>query len=252
MNVFAVSMVKDEIDIIESSIRRMAEQVDHLIVADNRSTDGTRELLEQLVTQLPLTLVDDPDPAYYQSAKMSRLAARAADMGASWVIAADADERWYSPFGRVADVLEDMPAHVAVCTAALYDHVPTGLDPVDADPFTRIGWRRRNAAPLSKVAVRPRIAVTIEQGNHGANWPTDRADGQIVVRHFAHRSVEQMIRKTRNGAAAYAATTLREDFGAHWRQWGLLSDEQLGDVFRRYYWSADPHADRSLLYDPAP
>jgi hypothetical protein len=40
--------------------------------------------------------------------------------------------------------------------------------------------------------------------------------------------------------------------GQHWRDWNRLTDEQLGDVFRRFYWSADPEHDDSLIFDPAP
>jgi hypothetical protein len=61
-----------------------------------------------------------------------------------------------------------------------------------------------------------------------------------------------MIRKARNGGRAYAATNLPEDHGQHWRDWNRLTDEQLGDVFRRYYWSADPEHDANLIFDPAP
>src|SRR5262245_51477569 len=109
-------MVKDEADIIGFTVARMFGQVDEIIIADNGSTDGTRELLEQL----PVQLVDDPDPAYYQSRKMTDLAARAAAAGAEWVIPFDADEVWYSPFGRISDVLHGQPTS-AIATADLYD-----------------------------------------------------------------------------------------------------------------------------------
>ena len=45
---------------------------------------------------------------------------------------------------------------------------------------------------------------------------------------------------------------LQEDVGKHWRDYGRLSDEQIGDVFRTYFWAGAPRADRSLMFDPAP
>jgi hypothetical protein len=117
--------------------------------------------------------------------------------------------------------------------------------------MARIGWRRREPAPLPKVAVRPYPRVTIHQGNHSADFG-ETVNGLLVLRHFALRSVEQMVRKARNGGAAYAATTLDESVGAHWRQWNQLSDEQLGEVFREHYWSPAPERDPSLIFDPAP
>jgi glycosyltransferase involved in cell wall biosynthesis len=249
MTTWGISLVKDEADIVEHTIVRMAAQVDRLLVADNGSTDGTREILERLARELPLIVSDDRDPAYYQGRKISALAALAAQNGAAWVVPFDADERWYSPHGRIADVLAEQPACVA--TAALYDHVATGRDPGEADPLRRMGWRRRDPAPLPKVACRPRPEVAIHQGNHGCDYGGE-VGGLLVVRHYPYRSAEQMIRKARNGAAAYAATDLPEDIGAHWRQYGRLTDEQLADVFRTHFWHPEPERDPSLIYDPTP
>jgi glycosyltransferase involved in cell wall biosynthesis len=217
MAVFAIAMVRDEADIVEQTVRHMLGQVHEVIVADNGSTDGTREILEQL----PIVLLDDPEVGYYQSRKMTALAARAAQQGADWIVPFDADECWYSPFGKIADILADLPQ--AVAAAALYDHVPTAVDPEGA-PLDRIGWRRHTPAELPKVACRAALPVTIEQGNHGAHYPTGQVDGQLVVRHFPYRSAEQFVRKARNGAQAYAATDLPDDQGKHWRDYGALLD----------------------------
>ncbi len=255
MAVFAISLVKDEHDLIETTVRRAAAEVDHQIILDNASTDGTREILSDLARELPITVEDDPEIGYLQSQKTSRLAAKAAEMGAEWVVARDADEVWYSPFGRVADILSEHPG--AVATAAIFDHVATGIDPDEPDPTKRIGWRRREPCPLHKVACRPNLPVTITQGNHGAHYPSQEPlDGSLVIRHYPHRSVEQLVRKVRNGAAAYAATDLPFDQGQHWREWGQMLDERgedaIADLFREWYWSADPASDPELIFDPAP
>lgn len=250
MAVVGISMVKDEGDVIEQTVGLMLGELDHVVIADNASTDGTRDILERLRRcGEPITIVDDPEPGYFQSRKMTALAHRAArDHGADWVVPFDADERWYSPFGRIADVLRENSASIA--SAALYDHVATGDDPA-AGPLDSMFWRRRDPAPLPKVACRPYAPVTIHQGNHGADYG-DRVDGLLVVRHFPYRSAEQMIRKARNGGAAYAATDLPEDQGKHWRDYNRLSDEQLADVFREFFWARRPERDPSLIFDPCP
>jgi hypothetical protein len=248
LSVVAIARVKDEHDVIAATVTRMREQVDNVIVEDNGSTDGTTEILRGLDG---VEVLEDPTVAYYQSRAMSRLASYASiERGAGWVVPFDADEVWYSPFGRIRDVLVDHP-EASIATAELYDHVATAADVDRSDPVARIGWRRREPAPLPKVAVQPYPRVTIHQGNHGADYG-GTVDGLLVVRHFPYRSVEQMIAKARNGAAAYAATDLPDHVGAHWRGYGQLTDEQIGDVFRKYFWSAEPERDPSLIYDPAP
>lgn len=252
MRVVGIARVKDEADILPHTVRRMLGQVDHVIVQDNASRDGTRELLAELATaDERVTVLDDPEVGYWQSEKMSALAQRAAaEHAADWVVPFDADEVWYSPFGRIADVLAGQDAVVA--TAALYDHLATSEDPVEDDPTVRLGWRRRNPTPLPKVACRPLAPVTIHQGNHGADHVGRTVDGLLVVRHFPYRSASQMIRKARNGAAAYAATDLPDDVGKHWRDYGRLTDEQITEVFHTFFYSERPDRDRGLIYDPAP
>ncbi|MGZ6587883.1 MAG: glycosyltransferase family 2 protein [Solirubrobacteraceae bacterium] len=253
--VFAISMVKDEADVAPWTITRMASEVDHVIVADNGSTDATRTWLNHRANVWPhLTILDDHDPAYYQSHKMSALAEIAREMGAAWVVPFDADEVWCARGGKtIKQALEGVPEDVRIVEADLYDHVPTARDRGDVGPLGRIVWRRPHPNPLPKVACRALPGLTIEQGNHGARYADQhvplRLGGLLSVRHFPYRSAAQMVRKARNGAAAYAATDLPEDVGKHWRDYGRLTDEQIGEVFRTYFWSPNPQAD-GLVYDP--
>lgn len=252
MTVWAVTRVMDEADIIRDTVSRMCEQVDGVIVADNNSTDGTLDILHDLKREYSHLVVQrDPEVGYYQSKAMTALALQAGELGAEFVIPFDADEVWLGGHGLRA-TLAELPSNALIAEATLCDHVPTAIDP-EGSPVERIGWRRREVAPLRKVAVRPLHSLTIHQGNHGASFngrPPLTITGKLNVRHFPYRSVEQMIRKARNGAAAYAATNLPEEVGAHWRGYGRLTDEQIGDVFREYFWSADPERDRKLVFDP--
>jgi len=266
----AVTMVKDEVDIVARTVGHMASQVDWVIVADNMSTDGTRDVLEDMTRDLNVTVVDDLEVGYHQSAKMTELAMRARlNHGAEWIVPFDADEWWYSPFGRISEILGSLAGQWLVMEAALYDHVATGLDkPIEdePDPVERLGWRRVEPAPLPKVACRWREDLVIEMGNHGARYVggPSKFESQLVIRHFPYRSVEQLIRKIRNGAAAYAATELDPTYGAHWRQWGeALDDPNRGipwieELFRVWYYREDPGAPLDvqgerhppLIFDP--
>lgn len=240
----AVSMVKDEADVVFDTVSRMMEQVDLVIVADNQSTDGTREILDQFPN---LVVIDDHDPAYYQSRKMTGLAQHAADMGAEWVIPFDADEVWLSAVGDMRHTFANLPPEALIAEATLVDHVATAADP-PGPPIRSMHWRRAMQAPLRKVAVRTHPGLQIHQGNHSATFKGVRhpltVTGQLEVRHFPYRSPEQLIRKARNGGAAYAASDLPKDVGAHWRGYARILEEQgeqaLREVFFKWYYRENP------------
>lgn len=255
MTVWGVTMVRDEADCIAGTLRHMADEVDHLLVADNLSTDGTREILAELADTLPLTVVDDLDPAHYQSRKMSALAAQAAEQGATWIVPFDADEIWYARSGRLYEVLPALPpANVAL--AQLTNHYSTAVDPDETDPFLRMVWRDRDPLGLPKVAFRWEHDAVIHEGNHGVTLPSGSHEvWALEIRHFPYRSPEQFVRKARNGAAALTQTDLPDGVGAHWRSYGALLDrfgeDTLGDVFREHFWHLSP-TDSGLVLDPAP
>lgn len=266
MTTFAIGMVRDELDVLPYTLAHMLTQVDGVILADNGSRDGTYEMLQSPGRDPRLTVLDDFEVGYWQSRKMTRLADVArTECDAGWVIGWDADEVWLTRDGRrIADVLADLPETVRIATADLWDHVATGEDPDDENPLVRIGWRRPHCAPLPKVACRALPGLTIAQGNHSATYDDCDLPGTVAnlltIRHYSYRSAAQTVRKVRNGAQAYAATTLPEEMGAHWRQMGLMSDEQIADAYRTWHWRADPskplviegEQQGPLVYDPAP
>lgn len=255
MSVWAISMVRDEADVIAGTLRHMAEEeVAGIIVADNRSVDGTRDILGDLARDLPLEVMDDPDPAYMQSDKMSHLARCAAERGAKWIVPFDADELWVFEGSHI--VTELLLCKADIVTASLFNYFPSAIDPAGSDPFQTIQWRQRDPAPLPKVAFRWETGCVIHQGNHGVTRPSGgKMDGGLRVSHFPYRTPEQFTRKARNGAEAYRATDLPADVGAHWRGYGEILDrggeEALGDVFRQYFWNLSP-ADAGMVLDPAP
>ena len=113
-------MARDEADIIATTVAHMATQVDHVLVADNLSKDDTARLAADAGAQV----VPDSEPAYWQSDKMTGLAAVARSRGAAWVVPFDADEIWHTRSGqRIGDYLAGVDAHVAI--ADLYDHWTT-------------------------------------------------------------------------------------------------------------------------------
>lgn len=261
MTTVSVSMCKDEIDIAEAVLRHMATQVDRLVVSDNNSTDGTRDLLSDLSKELPMLVLDDPEVGYFQSRKMTDLARVAKNSyDADWIVPHDFDEIWYSPFGTIKEIVEDLSPQWLAATADIYDHVSSAEDnQYELNPVKRIGWRRKEKGVLPKVACRWREDLVIEQGNHAAKFDggTTYKTDLLVIRHYPYRSPEQFVSKARNGAAAYAATNLAENVGAHWRGYGAIlqaSGEKVlvDEVYRRWFFLNIPAAESTVIYDPAP
>jgi hypothetical protein len=51
MNLFMTLLVRDEEEIVAANLLyHLSRGVDHLIVANNRSVDGTREILQEFVS----------------------------------------------------------------------------------------------------------------------------------------------------------------------------------------------------------
>lgn len=64
--VFAISMVKNEDDIIQYILDHLlTQEIDHFIIADNMSTDNTRLVLESFAERYPdkFTILDDYETA---------------------------------------------------------------------------------------------------------------------------------------------------------------------------------------------
>lgn len=216
--IWAVTMVKNEADIIAETVRHLLRQgVDRVLVVDNGSTDATPQLLAELAATDPRVVIGrDDETGYYQAAKMTLLSRYAARNGASWVIPFDADEFWFAVTGTLPDYLRQTPAGVA--SAALYNVWPTA----DPDIF------RMEDAPheYPKVAFRPHPMALLRTGNHWVSRHGERSLG-LRIAHYPWRSFEQFARKVRQGAAAYARTTLRADQGMHWRTMGEMADPEL-------------------------
>jgi len=251
VSVAAVLLVKNEEDVIDYTIRHLLAHVDHIIVADNMSTDGTREILESH----PVEIVTDREVGYYQSKKTTDLAVKAMRAGFNWVLPCDADELWYPRDERpIRDYLDGVAPDVRIVKADLYNHLPSGDDdPGEANPFLRIRWRQRQHAPIGKVCVRMGSDITIHQGNHNVSHNgLGLAVPGLVVRHFSWRSEQQYLNKIRTGSAAYAATDLDASVGAHWRMFDAAEDQAIVDHFTEWFYFNEPREDDSLMFDPAP
>jgi Glycosyl transferase family 2 len=217
-----LARVKNEADIVEAFVRHHAALLDHLVVVDNASSDGTREILAALQAErLPLTVLDDATFVYRQAEITTYLARAAfAHLGCARLFLLDADEFLAVPDRRALDAaLAAIPAE----THALLPwrtYVPRlADDPHEPEPLRRIGHRRAAESVADhKIALSASFArdpsATIAQGSHGiaggAAGTTAAALDELVLAHFPLRSAAQLAIKTLVGWNAYIAMGYEE------------------------------------------
>ena len=224
--VWAVSMVRNEVDIVGEVVAHLLRQgVDHVLIADHDSTDGTRELLESLAAREPrVHVVHDREPTFFQSEKITYLARRAWRAGADWVIPFDGDEYWFAGGQLVADHLRGQRADVVF--ADFHHMVKTSAE--DTGPDTSYLLDPVPAFP-SKVAFRAHPLAVVIPGNHDVARVGARARG-LYVAHAQYRDREHVARKLRQGMAA-AGKTLDPLMGEHWRDGARLDDSTIAEVW---------------------
>lgn len=205
MRLVAVSVVKNEADIIEAFVRHTRAWVDHHLIFDHESTDGTRSILRQLQAEgLPLTLFCDDAPGHRQQARSNFLTRLAAEkFGADWIVPLDADEILCGP-DRAA--LEHALARVSAAQPASLPlreyHASTADDSSIANPVLRLTHCQASASPTRKVFV-PRAlaldpAVSAGKGTHalfrGAVALADQhLPAAFELAHLAQRSPEHQV-----------------------------------------------------------
>lgn len=225
--IYGVTMVKNEQPTIAHSIEHLlAEGVDHIIVANNLSTDRTGEILSAIIARgWPVTVLEDSELAYDQGRKVTRLADMAREAGATWIIPFDADELWVSttPGQTLAEVL-GFSTEADVLVADWFDHLPP-LSPGFGRPFyRRMPRRNRVANGLTKVAFRALPGIRVHDGNHDVDGIAQlrRVEGRIYIHHYRWRSLRHFVKKTRNGLRVMEAggDALPLVLCSEWRRYG--------------------------------
>lgn len=244
--IFMTLLVRDEQDVVVANLRHhLALGIDHVIVTDNLSRDRTPELLAPFVEAGVVTVITETDDDYDQAAWVTRMARRAAEQGADWVINNDADEFWWPTRGDLRTTLSEVPADVGVVVAHRHDFVP--LPGESTEPLREMVLRRTQSVSATGEPLPPKVAhrahpqVEVAQGNHRVQAPGLGAvadDGRLEILHFPLRTYDQFERKIVQGGNAYtrnpnlrAGTTWRMLYERH--QQGRLPeywDTQLLDV----------------------
>ncbi|VXC42490.1 conserved hypothetical protein [Pseudoclavibacter sp. 8L] len=219
---WAVTLVKNEIDIIELSVRHFVDQgAERVLVADNGSTDGTLELLRRLAEELPIIVIEDRLTAYHQGEKMSFLARAAWRGGADWVVPFDADELWYAPAGTLR-------GHLAASPSSIIDANIFNAYPIDGEPGPyRVDTVRHD---FTQCCFRSHPVARLANGNHTVNV-LGRKSNEINMLHIPWRSKEQMRMKVTQGWAAIEATGAEVGFDGHWGEMSEAKESAIDEIW---------------------
>lgn len=221
--IWGVAMIKNEADIIEQTVKHLFEQgIDHILIVDNGSTDGTQEILSRLAQDYPLSLGQDNEPAYYQSEKMTWLADRAKEQGATWIVPFDADEFWFGTNKSLANILARTKN--PILETPIYNQFPQPDGTWTVDPVPH-----REA----KICFKPNRPFVLAMGNHSLIGPGKIDNTQTAILHRPWRSFEQFERKIRQGATSLDLTNLPESLGYHWRALGRATSQDLEKLWGR-------------------
>lgn len=246
MTLVLTLMVRDEADIIAAMLEHhLAHGVDHILVTDNGSVDGTREILAEYAQIAPLTVFDDPVHRKQQSEVVTRMARLAAtEYGADWVINGDADEFLcpVDPDVSLAEVFLRLPTAVGSFQVPVVNMVgPLAHQGSGIRRLTHRDLRSEEQLRAAGLIAQPTSNaihvgdpdVEVVQGNHGVSTPTgDEPPEELAleVLHLPWRSMEQIERKIRNMGEGYDANPQLQPSPRHhgmrdWRRMraGLLT-----------------------------
>ena len=215
MTLVMTLLARDEIDIVEEWLAfHLNAGADVVIATDNRSVDGTTEVLERYARSGHVHLIREPGEDLRQNEWVTRMARLAAtDYGADWVINSDADEFWWPRGASLSEVLGAVPPRYGTVGAFLRVFCPR---PGNGDFAERMTVRFSALAPINdpaslykpirKVVHRGHPEIELTRGNHAlVDSPFAPLRGWFPIEcfHFPLRSVEQCAHKAQLQGEAF-------------------------------------------------
>jgi hypothetical protein len=234
MRLVAATRVLNESDIIEAFIRHTAYYVDHHILIDNGSVDGTVEILHDLRREgFGITVYQSKSCSFVESHTSTLMYRQAVlDHKADWIIFLDADE--FIDDRHLGRTLRERLSGLALQTdpppslkIRLRDYHVTPEDPQDAI----VPRRMTQCTPATdnlKIIVRGNLlnrAILIQPGSHSAHIDGDTEcpwvlEPSMYHAHYPARSSYQWLSKSIIGWSKIIASgpeMVRSGHSVHYR-----------------------------------
>jgi len=243
MTLVMTLLARDEADVIESWLAfHLNAGADFVVATDNRSQDGTTDVLERYAREGHLHLIREDGDDLRQDQWVTRMARLAAtDFGADWVINSDADEFWWPRGSSLARVLDAIPPRYGTVGAFLRTFAPR---PDASESFAeRLTVRFSALAPINdpaslykpirKVIHRGHPEIRLTRGNHAvvdSPFAPLRGWFPVEVLHFPLRSVAQCAHKARLQGNAWQHID-RSPTAYHAQMFEALADGTIADYY---------------------
>lgn len=255
MKLVMTLLVRDEEDIIEDNVCfHLNNGVDHIVVIDNDSIDGTTDVLEKYFKKGVLNYRIVKEHTYEQDKWVSSMAQESVDrLGATHLIHCDADEMWFPNNGSLRETVKDMKG---VNHVNILNYLPPKRNEGEGFDAMNLMVVRPLRYPKTLVKMHsdkfllyryaPKVITTSEYrkigyGNHSIEETNKKISRRKVIRndvyihHFPIRSFEHFKCKVINGGSAYEKNPLNDpNIGWHWKAWYRIYKEgNLVDEYNR-------------------
>lgn len=244
MKVVMTLLARDEADIVAPWLDfHLNAGADFVVATDNRSQDGTTEVLERYAREGHVHLIREPGDDLRQDEWVTRMARLAATQhGADWVINSDADEFWWPRGESLRDVLAAVPDRYGTVSAFLRVFVPRPGDGPFAErmtvrfsPLAPINDPASLYKPIRKVIHRGHPEIRLTRGNHalvGSPFAPLRGWFPVEVFHFPLRTEEQTAHKAYLQGTAFQQHIDRAPTAYHRNMFAALHGGRIGDYYR--------------------
>jgi Glycosyl transferase family 2 len=245
MKLVMTLLARDEADVIEAWLAyHLNAGADFVIATDNRSEDGTRDVLERYARDGHVHMIREPGEDLRQNEWVTRMARLAAtDFDAGWVINSDADEFWWPRGASLSEVLAAVPARYGTVGGFLRTFGPPS-DGEDGSFAERMTVRFSALAPINdpaslfkpirKIVHRAHPEIQVTRGNHAlvdSPFAPLRGWYPIEVFHFPLRSHAQCERKARLQGTAFEKYVARPPTAYHANMFAALKSGRIAEYY---------------------